>query len=93
MRDLVDRLNKIRPFDVSLGDAIDLEQNFKRFGNRLRFQSKIRDKFGSGLLLVTTTSIKSATNIIEKLEFNQKVIEFLSKLFKIDPKSLNISFY
>ena len=72
---------------LSLGDAIVLQKKFKRFGNHLRFQSKIRDKFGSRFLIVATKSIKSCPDCIEKVEIFKKKIEFIMKVIDKRPKS------
>ena len=63
-------MEKIDMSELSLVDEISLSFLIKLICNRLRFQSKIRDQFESGFLLVATKSIKSATNNIEKFEFD-----------------------
>ena len=57
---------------LGLGDAIDLEQKFERFCNYLGFQSKIRDKFGSGFLIIAMKSIKSCLDCIDKPIYIQR---------------------
>ena len=57
---------------ISLGDVISLRFIIKLIRNRLGFQSKFLEKFGSGFLLLVTKSIKLATNIIEKFKFDKK---------------------
>ena len=69
---------------ITLDYAIDLDINLKRFRNRLGFQLKIGDKFGSIFIIVMTKSIKVCLDCIEK-------DQFISKLFEIDQKSQNKS--
>ena len=50
---------------VSIGHAINPDKNFERFLNRLEFQSKIGDKFGSRFLIVVTKLIKTCPILID----------------------------
>ena len=75
---------------VSLGDAINHEQNFKDFCKRPRFQSKIRDKFGFRFLVNVTKLIKSCPDCIEKVDIYQiRSILYLNCLKMIEKVKIN----
>ena len=72
------------PQQLSIGDLIKLEPNFGLYCYQIDFKWTFLTKYEARFSTVETKSIKSATNIIEIFDFDQK-------RSKRDPKSQFIS--
>ena len=57
---------------LSLGDVVDLRLDFDLYHDQIDFLSTFRSEREAGFLLLMTNSIKLATIIIKKFEFDQE---------------------